>query len=117
MNGKILVVDDEKNITLVVEAMLARAGFEPVVFNDSAKALEFIESSAYVDAIVTDLYMPGPGGMEILEFCRKHRPQLPVVIITAFNRDLGSAAELPRLRKPIELGDLLSVTNSYGCVG
>jgi len=42
---------------------------------------------------------------------------VPVVVITAFNRDLGTAASLPILRKPIELGDLLSVTNSYGCVG
>jgi CheY-like chemotaxis protein len=63
--------------------------------------------------------MPFVDGWQVIERLRQddRLAGVPVVIITAFNRDLGSAAELPRLRKPIELGDLLSVTNSYGCVG
>ncbi len=114
MNGKILVVDDEKNITLVVEAMLARAGFEPIVFNDSSKAMEFVESNSYVDAIVTDLYMPGPGGMDILEQCRKSRPQLPVVIITAFGTIEAAVSALKRgafdfITKPFDQKDLLAI--------
>ena len=85
--GRVLVVDDERNITYVIRAMLEKSGYEALVFNDSTEALSAIDESMDaedLDAVVTDLYMPGPGGMEILEHCKKNYPQLPVVIITAF---------------------------------
>ena len=58
-------------------------------------------------------------GWQVIEQLRQDErlADVPVVVITAFNRDLGSAAKFPLLRKPIELGDLLDVTHSYGCAG
>ena len=63
--------------------------------------------------------MPVVDGWQVIEQLRRDDrfAGVPVVVITAFSRDLGSAAALPVLRKPIELGHLLSVTNSYGCEG
>src|SRR5689334_851227 len=81
--GRVLIVDDEKNITLVVQAMLERAGFEVIAFNDSTTAIDAIGQDD-VDIVITDLYMPGPGGMEILEACQRNFPQVPVVVITAY---------------------------------
>src|SRR5262245_12849652 len=94
--GRILIVDDEKNITLVIQAMLQKAGFETLVFNDSAEALKAIDSEEGDDLqlIITDLYMPGPGGMEILEHCHRTRPELPVVIITAYGTVESAVAAL-----------------------
>ena len=43
MLGRVLVVDDEKNITFVMEAMLEKAGDEAIVFNDSTEALATID--------------------------------------------------------------------------
>ena len=113
MTGRVLVVDDEKNITFVIQAMLERAGFEAIVFNDSAKALEALED-VEVNAVITDLYMPGPGGMEILEYCQKNFPQLPVVVITAFGTVESAVAALKRgafdfITKPFEQTELLNV--------
>lgn len=111
--GRVLVVDDEKNITLVVQAMLERAGFETVVLNSGAKAIDRIDDED-VDAVVTDLYMPGPGGMEILAHCQKHYPQLPVVIITAFGTVESAVNALKQgafdyITKPFEQVELLNV--------
>jgi nitrogen regulation protein NR(I) len=113
LQGRVLVVDDEKNITFVIQAMLEKAGFEAVVFNDSAEALDAL-SSEDVDLVITDLYMPGPSGMEILEHCQKNYPQLPIVIITAYGTVEAAVSALKRgafdfITKPFDQNELLSV--------
>ncbi len=113
MQGRVLVVDDEKNITVVIQAMLERAGFEAITFNSSTEALEAIASED-IDLVITDLYMPGPGGMEILQYCRKNLNQLPVVMITAYGT-VESAVEALKngafdfITKPFDQTDLLNV--------
>ncbi len=113
MQGRILVVDDEKNITFVIQAMLERAGFEAVVFNDSAEALEAMAGED-MDVVITDLYMPGPGGMEILEYCKKNHPQIPVVVITAYGTVESAVGALKNgafdfITKPFDQTELLNV--------
>ena len=80
---RVLIVDDEKNIGFVIHAMLEKAGFEPVVFSESVEAQKAIPEGDF-SAIVTDLYMPGMGGMELLQWCQAHCPQIPIVMITAY---------------------------------
>jgi len=114
MPGRILVIDDEKNITFVMQAMLQKAGFEATVFNDSAEAMAALDESADFEAVITDLYMPGPGGMEVLEHCQKNHPQLPVVIITAYGTIESAVSALKRgafdfITKPFEQVELLNV--------
>jgi two-component system, NtrC family, response regulator AtoC len=115
--GRILVVDDEKNITFVIQAVLEKAGYEVLAYNDSAEAMEAIDSEDFYadfDAIVTDLYMPGPSGMDILDHCRKNHGELPVVIITAFGTVESAVAALKRgafdfVTKPFDQVELLNV--------
>ncbi|MGZ3697032.1 MAG: sigma-54-dependent transcriptional regulator [Bdellovibrionota bacterium] len=114
MPGRVLVVDDEKNITTVVQAMLGRAGFETLAFNDSEQALRTLRTDDDIDVVVTDLSMPGVTGMEILEFCQRTYPQLPVVFITAFGTVENAVSALKRgafdfITKPFEQTDLLNV--------
>jgi nitrogen regulation protein NR(I) len=113
--GRILVVDDEKNITFVMQAMLEKAGYVSLVFNDSTKALRAIDSEE-IETVVTDLYMPGPGGMEILDHCKKNFPQLPVVIITAYGTIESAVSALKQgafdfITKPFDQTELLNVVN------
>lgn len=110
---RILVVDDEKNITFVVQAMLEKAGYLAIAFNDSAQALEALENEE-VSVVITDLYMPGPGGMEILQYCKVHRNQLPVVMMTAYGTVESAVSALKLgafdyITKPFEQVDLLNV--------
>src|SRR3989344_3488568 len=83
MKNRILIVDDEKNIGFVIHAMLDKAGFEPVVFSESVEAIKAIPEGRF-SAIITDLYMPGMGGMELLKWCQENHSQIPVVMITAY---------------------------------
>jgi nitrogen regulation protein NR(I) len=111
--GRVLVVDDEKNITFVIQAMLEKAGYEVLSYNQSGPALESIAEED-LDAVVTDLYMPGADGMEILDFCRKNHPELPVVMITAFGTVEVAVAALKRgafdfVTKPFDQAELLNV--------
>ena len=111
--GRVLVVDDEKNITYVIHAILRKAGYEVTVFNDSMDALSSMGDEE-LDLVVTDLYMPGPDGMEVLKFCQKNYPALPVVFITAFGTVESAVAALKCgafdfITKPFDQGDLLEV--------
>ncbi len=113
VTGRVLVVDDEKNITLVIQAMLAKAGYEVVVLNDSQSVFERLDDEEF-EAVVTDLYMPGPGGMEVLAHCQKYHPHLPVVIITAYGTVEAAVAALKKgafdfITKPFDQTELLSV--------
>lgn len=113
MKGRILVVDDEKNLLLVIQAMLENDGFEVIPFSSSEEAMEAIETEE-LDCVISDLYMPGPGGMDVLAFVRARRPNLPVAIITAFGTIESAVAALKNgafdfITKPFDQKDLLSV--------
>lgn len=111
----ILVVDDEKNITLVIQTILERAGLSAVASNDSREALKILkdpEKAERVQVLVTDLSMPSVTGMELLAYCNKHRPSTPVVMITAYGT-VESAVNALKLgafdyiTKPFEQAELL----------
>jgi two-component system NtrC family response regulator len=79
----ILIVDDEKNYLLVLEDLLSEEGYQ-VVTADSAKAgLEIVESHD-LDAVITDMKMPGMDGMALLGHIHTMKPDLPIVMMTAY---------------------------------
>lgn len=113
MKGRVLVVDDEKNMGLVIAAMLDRAGFEVMCFHEPKEALDLIENEE-LDAIITDLYMPGLSGMEVLAHAKRFQPQVPLVMITAFGTVESAVSALKNgafdfITKPFDQSELLSV--------
>lgn len=113
MKGRVLIVDDEKNITFVLRAMLEKNGFEVLTFNDSLHAIQAI-GVEYLNTVITDLYMPGKSGMEILEYCTKTNPRLPVVIITAYGTVEAAVSALKNgafdfVTKPFDQSEFLTV--------
>lgn len=111
-----LVVDDEKNITIVIRAILEAAGFEVETFNDSKQALQAIGDEGDFDALVTDLYMPNMDGMALLDQCKARFPQLPVIMITAFGTVEAAVNALKRgafdfITKPFEKDELLNTVS------
>ncbi len=79
----ILIVDDEKNYLVVLEALLDPEGYEIVTADNSQDAIRLIRESD-LDLVVTDMKMPGMSGMELLEESKKIKPELPVIMMTAF---------------------------------
>uniref|UniRef100_B8DQM4 Two component, sigma54 specific, transcriptional regulator, Fis family n=1 Tax=Nitratidesulfovibrio vulgaris (strain DSM 19637 / Miyazaki F) TaxID=883 RepID=B8DQM4_NITV9 len=119
MNEKthLLVLDDEKNYLLVLEALLTDAGYTVTALNDPETGLAFLEESE-VDVIVTDMKMPKITGREVLEQVKKNWPHIPVLIMTAFG-SIESAVEVMKygafdyITKPFSNDELLlSVHNA-----
>jgi len=79
----ILIVDDEKNYLVVLEALLGPEGYEILTAGRARDALRQIRE-ADVDLLITDMKMPGMSGMELLEEAKKVHPHLPVIMMTAY---------------------------------
>jgi two-component system NtrC family response regulator len=78
----ILIVDDEKNYLLVLNAVLEEEGYEVLTALGGLEALEILKSSD-VDLVLTDMKMPGMDGIELLERIKAYDPDLPVIMMTA----------------------------------
>ena len=109
----ILVVDDDESIRETVRMALEFENYSTVVAADGAQALDWLHRNRTPRLILLDLMMPVMDGWQLFDHL-KHDERLtgiPVVVITAFGRDLGSVGRLPILKKPIDLRDLLRVVS------
>ncbi len=79
----ILIVDDEKNYLVVLEALLGPEGYETVTADNGEDALSLIRDSD-LDLVITDMKMPEISGMELLDETKKIKPELPVIMMTAY---------------------------------
>jgi two-component system NtrC family response regulator len=79
----ILIVDDEKNYLVVLEALLGPEGYEILTADNARNAIRLIEESE-LDLVITDIKMPGISGMELLEEAKKIAPDLPIIMMTAY---------------------------------
>jgi PAS domain S-box-containing protein len=111
---RVLVVDDEDLVREVLVASLEEAGFAVLAAGNGAEALALLEAEEPVDALVTDLSMPGMGGLALIREAQVRRPGLPAVLLTGY---AGEAAHLAvsgappgafsLLRKPVSVAQLV----------
>lgn len=81
---RVLIVDDEPNVRLVLGTALSSVGYEVVDAEDGAKAIQCLGSSGpSFDLVLLDLQMPKVDGMEMLSRLREVGNTVPVVILTA----------------------------------
>lgn len=95
VTDRVLVVDDDPNICTLLEVALAPLECEVTTVTDGHQALERIDSGDF-NAVVLDLMLPGPGGMEILRHIREQPIEADVIIVTAY-ASLVTAVEALRL--------------------
>jgi two-component system response regulator HydG len=81
--AKILVVDDQEMMRDSLAANLAREGHEVIAAGDGAAAVARLQSQR-MDLLITDLKMPKMTGIELLAEAKRLRPEMPVVLMTAF---------------------------------
>ena len=79
----ILIVDDEKNYLVVLGALLGSEGYEIVTSENGHTASRIIQEGD-IDLLLTDMKMPGMSGMELLEHAKKVKPEVPVIMMTAY---------------------------------
>src|SRR5256714_11834883 len=93
--ARILIVDDQDVIRDSLAATLARQGHEVVAALDGPGALTKISASRF-ELMISDLKMPKMSGTELLAEARKIRPEMPVVLMTAF-ATVSTAVEAMKL--------------------
>lgn len=81
---KILIVDDEKNIRLLLTEELTDEGYEVIEANNGAMALKMITEEK-PDLVTLDIKMPGEDGLSILRKIRETEYDLPVIICSAYS--------------------------------
>ena len=114
MPDRIVVVEDDRELREFLGEAVADAGYEVALFPNAEQARAALVGGANADLVISDLVLPGMRGQELLRELRTHRPELNVVIITAFGA-IDSAIELVKagaydyLTKPFGTDELLLV--------
>jgi DNA-binding NtrC family response regulator len=111
--ARVLVVDDDTALGTVLCALLTQAGLGAQAVTSGDAALTLLQAQHF-DLVLTDLEMPGVGGMELLEELRERFPGLPVVMLTAFGTVALAVEAMKRgaadfLEKPFEREQLVFV--------
>ncbi|GKS57180.1 acetoacetate metabolism regulatory protein AtoC [Nitrospira sp.] len=114
---KILVVDDEPSLRDVLSIMLKKAGYATNTASDGEEAVTQIGKEIY-DLVITDLKMPGMGGMDVLKAVKSSSPDTVVLVVTAFG-SAESAVEAMKLgaydylTKPFQIDEVqLTIRNA-----
>jgi len=109
-NGeRILHIDDEPSVTTTVRRLLQKLGYHVESFNTPHAATKrFREAPREFDLVLTDLMMPGMNGIELAGTIRSLRPDLPIILHSAYteNQDdslLRSSGILEVMAKPTNL--------------
>ena len=112
-NPNILVVDDERNILRVVATTLKTEQYDVATAQSAEEAAEKFSQGGF-DLVITDLKLPGMSGLDLLEQVRAERPDVPVLMITAFGTIETAVDAMKRgafnyLTKPVNPDELLTV--------
>ncbi len=83
MSGRVLIVDDEEEMCRMLEEGLQRLGYEASFATSADRAFDRIIADE-ADVVVTDLRMKGMNGIELCERVVANRPDVPVIVMTAF---------------------------------
>ena len=108
--GVILVVDDEKEITMSLKGFFTALGHDMLTALDGKEAINVVDNVA-LDLVLLDMRMPGVDGMAVLKHIREKKPKTKVIIITAYDKEVKEQVEKLGIdgffAKPIDLSKLL----------
>lgn len=80
---EILVVDDDPAFRKMLAEALEQYDYHPLLANDGEEALRMLASSQ-IEAVITDIKMPGMNGITLMKKIRVDYPDLPVILVTAY---------------------------------
>jgi CheY-like chemotaxis protein len=113
--ARILIIDDEEDVRLILREALEYAGYEVVEAGDGQEGLLHYHAMA-PDLIITDLRMPGKGGLETIRELRRKAPEVKIIAISGGDftggvdgldqaKRLGAQRVFPKPLRVIEMFD------------
>jgi two-component system, NtrC family, sensor kinase len=101
----VLVVDDEYMMRGVLSEILRDSGFEVIPAASGEDAVEILTRLSNVDAVFSDIKMPGMDGFALAKWIHEHHPDTPVILASGYSGKTNMVAELcgaEFLRKPYD---------------
>ena len=113
----ILVAEDDDGVRELILVTLRRSGYTVLAAANGGEASALLErGDVVIDLLVSDVNMPGVGGLELLAFARSKRPGLPAILASGTNRwklppdEIESDVTL--LEKPFSIKDLVGAVEA-----
>lgn len=112
----ILIVDDERSMRDFLMILLEKEGYQVQTVENGTAALHCLENTSF-DLVISDIRMPGIGGLDLLHNIKGRFPHLPVILVTAFVSpdDAVSAMKdgaFDYISKPFNLAEIKSIIRS-----
>lgn len=117
-SGRILIVEDDKNVRKVSARILRNHGYEILEVTDGKEALEVLNRSQPFDLLFTDMVLPGGmNGLEIAEEAKRIQPDIKILYTTGYAEDVvarsgGRSLNGPLINKPYLRAELLSAVQA-----
>ncbi len=84
MSGQILIIDDEPDMVMLLEMLITDKTSHGVVSTTDPFEVEGLLSTREFNLVITGLKMPLMDGIEVMEIVKRHDPDIPVIVVTAF---------------------------------
>ena len=117
MSEKVLIVDDQYGIRILLNEVLQKEGYDTYQAANGLQALEIVQENV-PDLILLDMKIPGMDGIEILKRVKALYPDMKVIIMTAYGEldmiqesmDLGA---ITHFAKPFDIVDIREAVKKY----
>lgn len=117
--SKIIVIDDEGDIRVVVAEVLKRAGYDVVTASDGGEGLAMLAADG-ADMVITDIIMPGIDGVAVMNEVRKTHPEMPIIVISGggniapMDYEPAAISTTAYLASAAEAGANITLTKPFG---
>jgi CheY-like chemotaxis protein len=106
---KILVVEDDPFVREMAVAGLEDAGFEAIEAASGGDALRLLQAGIAIDALLTDIRMPGANGWVVARAYRERFPDLPVLYVTGYTEQMQPVPGGIIIVKPFRMAKVIGV--------
>ena len=110
--ARILVIDDDQAVRATTRVVLERDGHNVALAGDGGAGLKTIESQDF-DLLIVDIFMPGMDGLETIGAIRKHKPALPIIVMSGSSFRKGPATAPDFLSMATKLGANRSIYKPF----
>ena len=112
----ILVVDDELSMREFLKILLEKEGYDVITASEATSAIDLIQKQNF-DLVLSDVKMPGIGGLTLLEKIKEIDNSIPVIMITAFASPENAVIAMKSgafdyITKPFKVDEILKIINS-----